>query len=211
MKLKILYVTIRRRKWPLINRYFLFLFVLLFTVPAYSITIDNVKFDEQLKISEKVTIPLRNAQKYAPFRFSIYAVALYVDGNETDNMKLKDADVPMALQLVSLSRLLRLNTLISELRRGFSYGMDHDKEFLETIQDRIEAFVYIFERKNRSPKRYEKMVFSYEPGAGTHIHFEERYLGTIPGHDFKRALFGIWLNNNCANDQLRDDIIKIRK
>jgi hypothetical protein len=195
----------------IINRKILFCLFLLFTVPAYSVTIDGVKFDEELKISEKFSIPLRNAQKYAPFRFSIYAVALYVDGKETDNMKLKDADVPMALQLVSLSRLLRLNTLIKELRRGFSYGMDHDKEFLETIQDNIEAFVYIFERKNRSPKRYEKMIFSYEPGVGTHIHFEERYLGTIPGHDFKRALFGIWLNDNCANNQLRNDIIKIRK
>ncbi len=195
----------------IINRKIFFFLFILFALPLYSITIDGVKFGEEIKLSENTSIPLRNAAKYAPFRFSIYAVALYVEGNETDNMSLKDADVPMALKLVSLSRLLRLRTLLSELRRGFSYGMDHDKEFLETIQDRIEAFVYIFENKNRNPRRYEKMIFLYEPGKGTHVYLENRYLGTIPGHDFKRALFGIWLNNNCANDDLRDAIIKQRK
>jgi len=49
------------------------------------------------------------------------------------------------------------------------------------------------------------------PKEGTHVSFRSEYLGTIPGHDFKKALFGIWLNNNCANDELRDRVIKIRK
>jgi hypothetical protein len=171
----------------------------------------KVQYDSEIKVDKNLTIPLRNYGVFAPASFSLYAIGLYVDGTETNNMKLKDADQPMAIRLVSLSSLLGMNKLIKELRRGFSYGMSHDKEFLKTIQTRIDTFLAMLKNSGKKPKKNNQITFLYLPGRGTKIYFESELLGEIKGHDFKRALFGIWLNNNCADPKLRDEAIKIRK
>lgn len=187
------------------------IFLLFIFCFSFSIFAEKVKYDPEIKVNENLTIPLRNYGVFAPASFSLYAIGLYVEGEETDNMKLKDADRPMAIRLVSLSGLLGMKRLISELRRGFSYGMNHDKEFLKTIQTRIDTFLGLLEKSGKKPKKYAKITFVYVPESGTEVYFESTLLGTIQGHDFKRALFGIWLNNNCADPKLREEAIKIMK
>ncbi|MBO4711275.1 chalcone isomerase family protein [bacterium] len=190
------------------RKIFSLIIVFCFAFPVFA---EKVNYDPEIKVDKNLTIPLRNYGVFAPASFSIYAIGLYVDGNEADNMKLKDADQPMAIRLVSLSNLLRMNKLISELRRGFSYGMSHDKKFLKTIQTRIDAFLDMLKNSGKKPSKYKKITFLYLPGEGTKVYFEQELLGVIKGHDFKRALFGIWLNSNCADPKLRDEAIKIRK
>ena len=187
------------------------IFLLFIFCFSFSIFAEKVKYDPEIKVNENLTIPLRNYGVFAPASFSLYAIGLYVEGEETDNMKLKDADRPMAIRLVSLSGLLGMKRLISELRRGFSYGMNHDKEFLKTIQTRIDTFLGLLEKSGKKPKKYAKITCVYVPESGTEVYFESTLLGTIQGHDFKRALFGIWLNNNCADPKLREEAIKIMK
>jgi len=186
--------------------------ILIFSVFSFSLySAENVDFAAEIPLNNGKSVPFRNYAVFAPVSFSLYAVGLFVEGSETDNMKIKDADKPMAIQLVSLYRKLKMKTLMEELRRGFRYGMDHDKEFVKTIQSRIDTFVGLLENSGEEPRKYHRITFLYVPGVGTHIGFNDTFLGTIPGHDFKRALFGIWLNNNCANDELRDKMIKIKK
>lgn len=187
-----------------------FLLISIFCL-SFSLFAAKVKYDPEIKVDENLTIPLRNYGVFAPASISIYAIGLYVAGNETNNMKIKDADEPMAIRLVSLSNILRMSFLIKELRRGFSYGMSHDKEFLKTIQTRIDKFLAILDNSGKKPKKNKQITFLYLPGKGTKIYFESELLGEIKGHDFKRALFGIWFNSNCADPKLRDEAIKIRK
>ena len=178
------------------------------TFPVFA---ETVNYDPEIKVNENLTIPLRNYGVFSPLGITFFAIGLYVDGSETDNMKLKDADQPMAIRIVSLSNLLGIKKLIKELRRGFSYGMDHDKEFLKTIQTRIDKFLDMLEKSGKKPKKNKRITFLYLPKKGTEVYFENELLGMIEGHDFKRALFGIWLNNNCADPKLREEAIKIRK
>lgn len=168
-------------------------------------------FASTIPDADKKEIAFRNGEVFAPASFSLYAIGLYVNGTQTDNIKLKESDEPMALQLVSLSNLLTMKKLISELRRGFSYGSDHDKAFLATIQTEIENFLKILKDSGKKPRKNERITFLYTPNAGTKVLFNSEHLGTIPGYSFKKALFGIWLNNNCADTKLRDKIVSIPK
>jgi len=186
--------------------------VLILVFFAFSLNAKDLKFDKSMAIENGTSVSYRNHAVFAPIAFSLYAVGFYVNGTETDNMKLKNADKPMAIQLVSLYRWLKMKKLMSELRRGFSYGMDHDKEFLKTIQTRIDTFIdLLIGNGNRYLGKYKRVTFFYQPGKGTHISYDGEIIGVVPGHDFKKALFGIWLNNNCANDQLRKKMIKLKK
>jgi len=190
------------------RKIFFLIIIFCLTFPAFA---EKVNYDPEIKVNENLTIPLRNYGVFSPLGITFFAIGLYVDGSETDNMKLKDADQPMAIRIVSLSNLLGIKKLIKELRRGFSYGMDHDKEFLKTIQTRIDKFLVMLEKSGKKPKKNKHITFLYLPKKGTEVYFEKELLGEIKGHDFKRALFGIWLNNNCADPKLREEAIKIRK
>jgi len=186
--------------------------VLLLVFFAGSLSAKDLKFDESIALENGTSVAYRNHAVFAPVSFSLYAVGFYVNGDETDNMKLKNLDKPMAIQLVSLYRWLKLKKLMGELRRGFSYGMDHDKKFLATIHTRISYFVdLLMGTGNRNMGKYQRVTFFYQPGKGTSVSYDGKILGVVPGYDFKKALFGIWLNNNCANDELRNKMIKIKK
>ena len=164
------------------RKFFSLIIVFCLTFPVFA---EKVKYDPEIKVDENLTIPLRNSGVFAPASISVYAIGLYVAGNETDNMKLKDADEPMAIRLVSLSNVLRMSFLIKELRRGFSYGMSHDKEFLKTIQTRIDKFLAILDNSGKKPRKNKQITFLYQPGKGTKIYFGSELLGEIKGHDFK--------------------------
>lgn len=179
---------------------------------SLSLAAKELKFDKSIALENGTAVSFRNKAVFAPVAFSIYAIGFYVNGTETDNMKLKNADKPMAIQLVSLYRWLKMKTLMDELRRGFSYGMDHDKKFLKTIQKRINRFIdMLMEKGDRYMGKYKRVTFIYQPGKGTHVSYEGEIIGVIPGLDFKKALFGIWLNNNCANDEIRKKMIQLEK
>ena len=188
------------------RKFFSLIIVFCFVFPVFAA---KVNYDPEIKVDENLTIPLRNYGIFAPASYSLYAIGLYVAGNEADNMKLKDADQPMAIRLVMLSSLFGLDKLVSELKRGFSYGMNHDKEFLKTIQTRINTFLAMLKNSGKKPKKNSEITFLYVPKKGTSVYFGDELLGEVKGHDFKRALFGIWLNNNCADPKLRDKAIKI--
>ena len=168
-------------------------------------------FESSIQDADKKEIAFRNGDVFAPASFSFYAIGFYVNGTQTDNLKLKESDEPMALQLVSLSNLLTMKKLISELRRGFSYGSDHDKAFLATIQADIEKFLDLLKNSGKKPTKGNRITFLYTPKRGVEVRFNSTALGTVQGHSFKKALFGIWLNNNCADEKLRDKIVSLPK
>ena len=125
----------------------------------------DVKFDESIALENGTSVSFRNKAVFAPISFSLYSIGFYVNGNETDNMKLKNADKPMAIQLVSLYRWLKMKKLMSELRRGFSYGMDHDKKFLKTIQKRIDTFIDLLMKKgDRYMGKYKRVYVFLSAG-----------------------------------------------
>jgi hypothetical protein len=46
-------------------------------------------------------------------------------------------------------------------------------------------------------------IIVYVPNAGVSVYKNGSKKGTIEGLDFKKALFGIWLGNNPADDDLK--------
>jgi hypothetical protein len=46
-------------------------------------------------------------------------------------------------------------------------------------------------------------TFDYVPGTGTTVTISGKAKGTIPGADFMKALFGIWLGDQPADASLK--------
>ncbi len=187
----------------------LFLVLIFSFSTCFAIKKGGVEFPDTQKVGE-TDVKIKGAGVFAPFSFSVYVLGLYSNNESKDNMVLKDLDEPMTLQLYSLYGGLKIKDLMKELKRGFQYSTDRNKDVLAAIDSRIKEFLSILGSKG-DPKKYQAITFSYEPGKGTHINYKNEYLGTIPGLDFKKAFFGIWLNHNCANNELRSKIIGKKK
>ena len=48
---------------------------------------------------------------------------------------------------------------------------------------------------------------TYQPGKGVVAYKNGKEKGTIEGMDFKKALFGIWLSNDPADDDLKEAML----
>ena len=60
------------------------------------------------------------------------------------------------------------------------------------------------------PKPGDRCALVYTPESGTQLYFNDRLLGTIPGDDFQRAYFRIWLGEAPASVPLRDALLARR-
>jgi hypothetical protein len=74
------------------------------------------------------------------------------------------------------------------------------------IQDKIDAFIKVF---NEPIKVDDIFKLVYIPGEGVKVYKNETYKATTAGIDFKKSLFGIWLGNNPADDDLKEDMLGI--
>ena len=56
----------------------------------------------------------------------------------------------------------------------------------------------------------ESMTFLRVPGSGIALDLDGRSLGVIPGEDFARALFAIWLGEHPPNPELKAGLLGAR-
>ena len=84
---------------------------------------------------------------------------------------------------------------------GFDASMNGNTSSLNA---KIEQFKGFF-----SDKIVKTNVFdiAYIKGKGTVVYKNGKEVGTIAGLDFKKALFGIWLGNDPADDDLKDAML----
>lgn len=56
----------------------------------------------------------------------------------------------------------------------------------------------------------DRYRLTYVPGRGTTLHYNDEILGTVPGADFARAYFGIWLGKKPLSTSFRDQLFEGR-
>ena len=71
------------------------------------------------------------------------------------------------------------------------------------LQKRLQSFYQLF-RDVRSGDRY---ALTYQPGIGTELRLNGELLGSVPGHDFAVAYFGLWLGKDPISASFRDALL----
>ena len=71
------------------------------------------------------------------------------------------------------------------------------------LQERLQSFYQLF-RDVRSGDRYS---LTYRPGIGTELRLNGERLGSVPGHDFAVAYFGLWLGKDPISASFRDALL----
>lgn len=134
--------------------------------------------------------------------FDLYAGGLYLQSKTTDAKKIISADETMAMKLHIVSGLVSSKKMTSAVDDGFQASMNGD---VSSLADKIETFKGFF-----SDEIVKGNIFdiTYIKGRGSVVYKNGKEIGVIEGMDFKKALFGIWLGTNPADDDLKEAMLK---
>lgn len=134
--------------------------------------------------------------------FDLYVGGLYLNAKSTDAQSIINADENMAMKLHIVSRFVSSSKMTDAVDEGFDAAMDGDTSALE---DKIETFKGFF-----SDKIVEGNIFdiAYIKGKGSVVFKNGKEIGVVPGLDFKKALFAIWLGEDPADEDLKEDMLK---
>lgn len=130
------------------------------------------------------TLVLNGAGIRKKFGFKVYVGALYLKEKSTDAKKIIDADEPMAITMI-WKRSVKIKKINSAYKDGFEYTRYDSKQ--QDVEDFLSTTV-------KSGKG-DVWQYTYMPGKGVDITFNNKTVKTIPGLNFKKALFAIWLHD----------------
>lgn len=181
------------------------LFVLLSISSLQGKEVSGILFEDSLYFGkQKLQLNGVGILKKSIFRVKVYANALYLLQKDSNPLSIITADETMAVRMHILYKKITNKQLLKGLRNGFAYSTGRNKVTLSKLQTRVDKFLSFFVGK---PNKYDTATFLYIPGSGTHVSINNTYKGYLPGLDFKKALFGIWLGVNPADKQMKQGLL----
>ncbi len=160
--------------------------------------IGGVKVPERTVVHGHV-LELKGAALQEQFWFDIYGIALYLA------QPLDTADAIIEADQVKQLRLYILRNLPGrEIRKALLDGFQAAaQEDFESLRPRVNEMLLSIQDVQKG----ERIVMTYVPGTGTILRAGNGKNLTIPGEDFARALFSIWLGPNTDTPHLRDALL----
>jgi hypothetical protein len=106
-------------------------------------------------------------------------------------------DTAMAIRIDVVSSLVTPDAMKTALNEGLEKSTGNNTG---PIIKEIEQLNSTFNSEVGSGDFYE---FIYLPDSGTIVLKNSEYIDTIPGIEFKKAFFGIWISNNPIQKNLK--------
>lgn len=177
-----------------------FILVLVISATCYGAEIAGVSFDDKITIGGESLI-LNGVGLRKKLLVKVYAAGLYLKQKATDPYAIIEADDAMAIVLRFIHDEVSQENLIKAWKEGFEKSTKGQEA---KIHKEIEVFNSLFNAPARKGDVYE---FAYVPKEGTIIKINGKELKKLPGLEFKKALFGIWLCDEPADASLKNGLL----
>jgi hypothetical protein len=132
-------------------------------------------------------------------KIDVYVAGLYVENVSSDPAKLVAANEVKRLVLRFVRDVDR-DDIVEAWSDGFKHNATVKVATLKPLIDRLNGWMGDFEDGNT-------LTFTYVPGTGVQVDFGAARKGTIPGDDFARSLFSIWLGPNPPTGALKEGLL----
>jgi hypothetical protein len=131
------------------------------------------------------------------FFMKVYEGSLYLKNKSTDAEQIINENAPMAVRIDVISEMVSADAMKKALSEGLEKSTNNNTG---PILNEIEQLSSSFNSAVTSGDFYE---FIYIPEIGTHVLKNNELVELIPGFDFKKAFFGIFLSNNPIQKNLK--------
>jgi hypothetical protein len=180
-----------------LRKTFVVLFAMLFlSTSAFAIDVAGIKMPDTIKAGGQDLVFNGGGKRIKDVFFKVYVAGLYLKAKSGDAQKIIAADEPMAVKLQITSGFVTTDKMKKAVIEGFQKSTNDNPA---PIQPKIDSFITIFKDINIDVI-YD---FAYVPGKGVEVYKNGQLSSTIQGLDFKKALFGIWLCDKPAQEDLK--------
>jgi hypothetical protein len=134
----------------------------------------------------------------------VYVQALYLTNLSQEAQYILDSDTEMAVRLQIISNMVSSKKLSKSLNNGMkkSVGEENMKQFESQIV-LLESML-----SSEDTRRGDAFNLIYNPiDTSIWVYKNDKMQGKIPGFEFKKAFFGIWLSNNPVDEDLKKDLL----
>ncbi len=131
----------------------------------------------------------------------LYAGGLYLTEKSSNADAIMAANEPMSIKLHIVSKLISSNKMIDAVDEGFQKSTNGNTK---AIDSKIAKFKSFFQDEIRKNDIFDIV---YIPSSGVTVYKNGTEKGNIQGMDFKKALFGIWLSERPADDDLKEAML----
>ena len=178
---------------------FLIILIMTFilTSIAWSLKIGGKVLPDKMKAGENELL-LNGAGLRKKLIIKVYACALYLPESCSDANKIIEADEPMAVKMHFIYKAVAPEKLIEAWNTGFG------KSDTSNLQEEIVTFNSYFTEDAKKDDVYDII---YVPEEGTSVYMNNELKGTIPGLEFKKAVFSIWLGEQTELPKLKEAML----
>ena len=166
---------------------------------SLTVVVDGVSFSKTVEImDQRLHLHGAGLLKYMAF-IKAYAGALYLPESVPSDHVLK----PVAKQLVlEYFHPIKGEDFAKATRKKIADNVTADQ--VNGLQSRIDNLAALY----RDVKPGDRYALTYIPDEGTTLSLNGEALGSIPGDDFARAVFAIWLGVNPIDQKFRDQLLR---
>lgn len=147
------------------------------------------------------TLQLNGAGVREKLWIDLYAAGLYLDQKNNNARDILNSDKPMAIKLHIVSKLITSEKMVEAVTEGFENSTNGNTA---PIQNEINTMLGFFKE---DIKKNDIFDLVYIPGKGVVAYKNGVEKGVVKGKEFKKALYGIWLSNRPADDDLKNDLL----
>ena len=138
------------------------------------------------------------------FLIDVYVQALYLTRLSQDANDILEANATMAVRLQILSSIVSSNKLSKSLNKGLRKSIGDSK--MEQLKAEIATLEKLLTLQ--TTKKDDAFNLIYNPNDSSLWVFKnDVLLGKVPGFEFKKAFFGIWLSNNPVDEGLKNELL----
>lgn len=172
------------------------------TVSAQTqIDVNGVTVPRKIEFQGK-SLQLNGAGGRSKMWLEVYVQALYLSQLTQDPQFIIDSETEMAVRIEITSSMVSSSKLTKAMNTGFEKSAGANLEQLRPRIEQLKSFL--------SDAITEKDVFilAYNPlDQNVYVSKNEVLKGKIPGFDFKKALFGIWLSDKPVDETLKKHLL----
>ena len=174
--------------------------LVLFSGLASAAKVGGVSLPQTLTAADQ-TLMLNGAGIRKKLFIKLYVSALYLRDKSNNAAVIIENDAPMAIRLSIVSSLISSKKMEKATREGFENSTHGNTQ---PVQAEIEQFIEVFRKPISEGDVYDLL---YTPTGGTEVIKNKQSITTVEGLAFKKALFGIWLSDRPAQENLKDAML----
>ena len=131
------------------------------------------------------------------FFMKVYDTSLYLGSKSSNAEEILNSNEAMAIRLDVTSSMVNTDAMKDALNSGLVKSTGNN---ISPISKEVEQLISTFNSDVTDSDFFE---FIYMPDTGTNVLKNSIYIDTIPGIEFKKAFFGIWLSKNPIQKSLK--------